>query len=366
MKITNVESILLRIPLSRPVSISGMRFVDREYNLVQVQTSEGISGTGYARGGALVDAAVRHTLTPIITGADPFAVETLWQRMFDTTILIGRRGAVLRAMSAIDIALWDIRAKAAGVPLYRLLGGAEGHVPAYVSAAYYQDGDRPEDVAEELVGCVERGFKAVKMRVGGRPLKEDLKRVRTVRRAIGDDIDLMVDANFGYDDHLQGIEASLAFQAEGVRWIEEPTKPDNLEGSAQIAARVHMAVATGESECSRWGFRDIIAHKAANILQPDVTVVGGVTEWLKVAALASTHNLKVAPHYFWEVHAHLVAATPCAFTVEYFERESDLVNFDDVLAEPFRVENGILHLPDSPGIGWVFNEDAINRFRSIT
>ena len=124
-----------------------------------------------------------------------------------------------------------------------------------------------------------------------------------------------------------------------------------------------MPVSAGESECTRFGFRDIIAVEAADILQPDVTVVGGVSEWLKVAALASTHGFTIAPHYFWEVHAHLVAATPCAFTVEYFERSSDIVNFDDVLSEPFRVKDGKLELSDEPGLGWHFNDEAVRSFR---
>jgi L-alanine-DL-glutamate epimerase-like enolase superfamily enzyme len=363
MKITHVEPFTIRIPLRHPVAISGVTFSDREYNLVRIDTDQGVSGFGYARGGALVHEAVARALAPLILGSDPFGIEVLWQAMWEATVLIGRRGAVLRAISMVDIALWDLKAKVLELPLYRLLGGSKGEVPAYVSAAYYRQGDSPEAVAEEVVGCVERGFRAVKMRVGGRPLGDDIARVQAVRRAIGNDIDLMVDANFGYNDHVLGLRAGRAFQEQGVKWLEEPTEPDNLLGSAQIAAALDMAIATGESEGSRFGFRDIIAKGAADILQPDATVVGGVSEWMKVAALASAHHLRIAPHYFWEVHAHLVAATPAAFTVEYFERESDLVNFDDVLKEPFRPVNGLLRLPERPGIGWVIDEDAISRFR---
>lgn len=363
MRVERIEPILLRIPLKRPVSMSGVTFRDREYNLVRIHTNTGLYGTGYARGGALVHEAIAQSLASIVQGKDAMEIEGLWQRMWDATVLTGRRGAVLRAISAIDIALWDLKAKALNLPLYRLLGGFRNEVPAYVSAAYYKDGDSPEDVARELVACAERGFRAMKMRVGGRPLSEDIARVRAVRKAIGDGIDLMVDANFGYNDHLLGLQAGRAFQDLGVKWMEEPTEPDNFRGSALIAAALDIAVATGESEGSRWGFRDIIEHRAADILQPDVTVVGGVSEWLKVAALASAYHLKVAPHYFWEVHAHLVAATPNAFTVEYFERESDIVNFDDVLNEPLRPVNGTIRLPDRPGVGWVFNEAAIKQFR---
>lgn len=363
MKITRVEPIMVDIPLRRPASISGSTFTSREYNVVKVHTDENLTGIGYVRGGLLVHRAVEESLAPLVVGADPFLIEALWERMFEKTVLIGRRGAIMRGISAIDIALWDLKGKAAGLPVYRLLGGYRDTVPAYVSAAYYQAGQTPDDVAREMAGCVERGFRAVKMRVGGAPLKEDLARVRAVRRALGDDVDLMVDANFGFNDHLLGIKAGLALQEEGVRWLEEPTLPDNLEGSAAIAAALTIPVATGECESTRWGFREIIEHRAADILQPDVTVVGGISEWIKVAALASAHGLPIAPHYFWDIHVHLVAATPAAFTVEYFERDSDLVNFDDVLLHPLKPVNGVIRLPDQPGLGMELDEAAIDRLR---
>lgn len=363
MKITSVESILLSIPLRRPVWISGRAIPGREYTLVRITTDEGVSGIGFVLGGVLVHQAVRDVLAPLVTGEDPFMIEALWQKMFDKTVLMGRRGAVLRGISIVDIALWDLKGKALGVPLYRLLGGYRDSVPVYVSTAYYQENQTPDDVARQAAEAVERGFRAVKMRVGGAALREDIARVKAARRAIGDEIDLMVDANFGYNEHLLGIKAGLAFQDEGVRWLEEPTQPDNLRGSAAIAEALTMPVATGESESTRWAFLDIIERRAADILQPDVTVVGGVSEWMKVAALASAYRLPLAPHYVWDVHVHLAAATPSVIIQEYFERESDLVNFDDVMRNPLRPENGVLKVPEGPGLGAKLDEEAVQRFR---
>jgi D-arabinonate dehydratase len=148
-----------------------------------------------------------------------------------------------------------------------------------------------------------------------------------------------------------------------VRWLEEPTQPDNLKGSAAIADALTMPVATGENESTRWAFQQLIEHRAADILQPDVTVVGGVSEWMKVAALASAHGVPVAPHYVWDVHVHLAAATPAVVIQEYFERDSDLVNFDDVLRNPLRPENGVLKVPEAPGLGLELDEEALARFR---
>ena len=363
MKITGVESILLSIPLRRPVWISGRSIPGREYTLVKVHTDENVTGIGFVLGGVLVHQAVKDVLAPLVVGEDPFMTEALWQRMFDKTVLMGRRGAVLRGISIIDIALWDLKGKALGLPLYKLLGGYRDSIQAYVSTAYYQENQTPDDVARQVAEVVDRGFKAVKMRIGGAPLKEDLARVKAARRAIGDDIDLMVDANFGYNDQLLGIKAGLALQDEGVRWLEEPTQPDNLKGSAAIAGALTMPVATGESDSTRWAFLEIIEHEAADILQPDVTVVGGVSEWLKVAALASAHRLPLAPHYVWDVHVHLAAATPGVIIQEYFERESDLVNFDDVLRNPLKPENGVLKVPEGPGLGAELDEEAVQRFR---
>ena len=363
MKITSVESILLSIPLRRPVWIAGRAIPGREYTLVKVNTDENVTGIGFVLGGVLVHQAVRDVLAPLLVGEDPFMAEALWQRMFDKTLLMGRRGAVLRGISILDIALWDLKGKALGLPLYRLLGGYRDSVPVYVSTAYYQENQTTDDVARDVASVVDRGFKAVKMRVGGATLKEDIARVTAARKAIGDDIDLMVDANFGYNEHHLGIQAGLAFQNLGVRWLEEPTQPDNLKGSAAIANALSMAVATGESESTRWAFLEIIEHGAADILQPDVTVVGGVSEWMKVAALASAHRMPLAPHYVWDVHVHLAAATPGVMIQEYFERESDLVNFDDVLRNPLVPVDGVLKAPEEPGLGAELDEESVQRFR---
>lgn len=363
MRITAVEPILLSIPLRRPVWIAGRAIPGREYTVVRIHTDEGLTGVGFVLGGKLVHQAVEGYLAPLLVGEDPFMTEALWQRMFEKTLLLGRRGALMRAISIADIALWDLKGKATSLPLYRLLGGYRTSIPVYVSAAYYAAGQTPDDVARELASCVEQGFKGVKMRVGGATLKEDIARVRAARRAIGDDVELMVDANYGFNDHLQGIRAGLLFQDEGVRWLEEPTQPDNLKGSTAIAEALTMPVATGESESTRWAFQQIIEQRAADILQPDVTVVGGVSEWLKVAALASSHNIPVAPHYVWDVHVHLAAATPAVIVQEYFERDSDLVNFDDVLVSPLKPENGMLRVPEGPGLGLDLNDEAIGRYR---
>jgi D-arabinonate dehydratase len=364
MRIAAVESLLVRVPLRRPVLLSRQTFTAREFNVVRVRTDEGLVGVGYARGGEVVRAAAEVEVAPRLAGRDPFATETLWAELHEAASIVGRAGAFMRALSAVDIALWDVKAKALGLPLFRLLGGEDGRVPAYVSGGYYRDGQTLDDLARELAGYVERGFRAVKIRVARLPLREDVERVAAVRRAIGDDVELMVDANQGYATAAEATAAGRRFEQLGVRWLEEPVRAEDRAGSANVAASLDMAVATGETEYGRFAFRDLIAARAADILQPDATVVGGVSEWLKAAALASAHGLPVAPHYFTEVHAHLVAATPNAITVEYFFPDADIISFDELLAEPLAPRDGWIELPERPGVGLDLRPDALERYRA--
>jgi D-arabinonate dehydratase len=364
MKVAAVESLLVRVPLRRPVLLSRQTFTAREFNVVRVRTDEGLVGIGYARGGEVVRAAAEVEIAPRLVGRDPLATETLWAELHESASIVGRAGAFMRALSAVDIALWDVKAKAVGLPLFRLLGGEVGRVPAYVSGGYYRDGQTPDDLAEEMAGYVERGFRAVKIRVARLPLRDDVERVAAVRRAIGDDVELMVDANQGYATAAEATAAGRRFEQLGVRWLEEPVRAEDRAGSAAVAAALDMAIATGETEYGRFAFRDLIAAGAADVLQPDATVVGGVSEWLKAAALAGAHGFPVAPHYFTEVHAHLVAATPHAITVEYFFPDSDIISFDELLAEPLEPRDGWIELSDRPGVGLDLRPDALERYRA--
>lgn len=362
MQIERVESHRVRIPLQSPVLLAGRGFSEREFNVVRIATDEEIVGVGYARGGALVDAAVESILAPRIVGRDPCAVEAIWSDLYAEADLMGRRGAYMRALSAVDIALWDIKAKAAGMPLYRLLGGELGRVRAYVSGGYYREASTKDDLARELSSFVERGFDTVKIRVGRLALADDVERVAAAREAIGPTVKLAVDANQGYRSATEAIAAGRRFEAFDVRWLEEPLPPEDLAGMAKVAAALDLPVATGETESGRWAFRDLIGHQAADILQPDVTVVGGISEWLKIAAIASAHNLPLAPHYFTEVHAQLAAVVPGTITVEYFFPESDIISFDELLAEPLVPRDGWIELPDRPGVGLDLREDALEHY----
>lgn len=370
MKITNVRTATVAIPVKRPTAISTRPLAVREFVLVWLTTDEGIEGIGYTYagtvGGRMTQVAIDTVLKDLLLGQDARYVEALWDRMFRQSLLVGRRGAMLRAIAAVDIALWDALGKAHGEPLYRLLGAYRDEVPAYASGGYYRpDIDPLAEVAGEMGRYVERGFSDFKMKVGGLSIAEDRERVRVARETIGPRARLALDANNAYNDIPVAMRAAEAFAPFDIWWLEEPTFPDALQSSAEIARRVSMPVATGEIEATRWGFRDIIQAGAAQILQPDAVVLGGVSEWMKVAHLAAAHDLTVAPHWNANLHAHLVAAVANGLTVEFFAVEEDIYNFEQLMDPENRLQarDGMIRVPERPGIGVVLNPQMVEKYR---
>lgn len=362
MNITSFDNIVVSIPLKQPVKISHNTYTTREFNILLIHTNEGVTGVSYARGGAIVHAAIEE-LGQLLIGEDPMMKESLWQKMYHSHLLQGRKGAVLRAISAIDIALWDITGKLLQQPVGRLLGGYRTEVPCYVSfSGYYLDHDLKR-LAEETEDLLKRGFNAFKLRVGARSIYEDVERVKLVRSIVGDSHSIMVDANNSYNDPTLAIRAGRQFEALNVLFMEEPTMPDNMDGSAQIAQALDMAIATGEQECTRWGFKEIIEKKSADILQPDVTVVGGISEWMKISSMASAWHLPIMPHYFFDISIHCAAASVATTCMEYFPSDSPVISFDRMLEQPLTAINSTLKMPEEPGIGLRLNMREVAALR---
>jgi len=365
MKVTDLEATLIYIPLKRPVAFATAEVRGRYYTIVKVRTDQGVEGWGYTVGVGPVVKAAAESLKDFVIGEDPLATERIWDKIFHSNhnMLAGRRGALIRALSALDIALWDIKGKVAGLPIYKLLGAFRDRVPCYASGGYYAEGKGLDGLAKEMEGYVAKGFKAAKMKVGRLSIKEDAERVRVAREALGDERLLMVDCNNAYPDAATAIRAGRAFEPYNIAWLEEPLYPDNLPGHAAVAAALDAPVATGELEGTRWGFRQMIELKAADILQPDVIVVGGISEWMKVAQTAASFDLPVAPHVSWEIHVHLGAATRNTMILEYFLREADVYNPDDFQKEPLVPKDGYLIPPDKPGHGLELDEKAVAKFK---
>jgi len=363
-----IESISVataRVPLDSVTSFATRTVAARDYGLVKVRAG-GVEGIGFcyagSSGGTLVAHAVEHLLAPILLGRDSLLVEGLWQRMFEDAVLQGRAGSVMRAISILDCAIWDVNARAAKLPLYKYLGAAvQDAVPAYASGGYYLAGKTPKKLGQEMAGYVKSGFKAVKMKVGRLSPKEEEARVKAAREAIGPDIELMLDANNAWRDLPTAMRYMERFERFDPYWIEEPFLPDDIENHARLAKLTRVTVATGEIGTGRWHFKEILDKGAAQILQTDALVCGGVSEWKRIAATAASYGVTVCPHWFHDLHAHLVAATPNARYVEFFP-DDQVLNFRRLIDRQLKVADGMLILPATAGLGFGFDERAVARY----
>ncbi len=329
---------------------------------VHVRTDEGIEGLGTSAGSNAVRSVIEDTLKEELIGRDPFDIEMLWNRMFWSIRGVGRKGIAFCGISAVDIALWDLKAKALNLPLYKLLGPYTDTVPVYGSGGWTNFSE--SELVKEQMSYVERGFPRVKMKVGkdfGTNEAEDVSRLAAVRKAVGDDVEIYVDANNGYYAK-QAIRMSGVFEDFNVKWFEEPVLADDIEGLSAISKATTIPVATGEHEYTKYGFKDLIARGGVDIVQPDIGRVGGVTEWMKVAHLAHAFNLPVAPHAYQLIHLHVACATPNLKVVEYLGavEQSDRVWYTEFP----ETKNGMWSPdPKKPGLGLELDPDVVKKFK---
>lgn len=351
-----------RVPIDPPIRNGKYTYASQDLCLVRLATDDGHVGFGLGDGGvglAGAPAMIRATvasLEPALLGANPLRTERIWADLWNPKLL-GRRGFTTRVVSAIDLAVWDLKAKLLDVSVANLLGRCHDAVPAYIAGGYYRDGDDTPDLVDEMTRNVESGARAVKMKIGGASIAEDAARVRAVRQALGDDILLLVDANNAYRRN-EALEAARRLEPFDVYWLEEPLMPDDYDGHAFVAAHSPIAIAAGENEYTRYGFRDLIEHRAATILNPDAQFVGGVTEFMKVAALAQAHDLPIAPHGIGELHVHLAAAAPNALLVEVARVAGDSI-LDRFFPQRLRFVDGAVAPPELPGFGIEPDEEAL-------
>ena len=272
----------------------------------------------------------------------------------------------MRAVSAVDIALWDLLATSVGRPLCDLLGRYRSRVPAYASGGYYYSDDPDADLAEletEVRRHVELGFRAVKIKTGRLSAARDRARIVRVLEAVGPDVKVAVDANHAWRDYPSAINDLRHLDELGLWWIEEPVLPDQLAASARIAESLLTPIATGEIEAGRWAFQQIVDMRAADILQADVTVVGGISEWIKIAHMAACRDVPLAPHWVADIHVHVGAATPNVMALEYFHPGVGVLNFDKLLAHTLDFEHGELVVPERPGHGITLDPEAVSYYK---
>jgi L-alanine-DL-glutamate epimerase-like enolase superfamily enzyme len=365
----SIESIavcIARVPLDTVTSFATRTVSARDYALVKVRSREGVEGIGFcyvgSAGGRLAQVAIEELFAPRLIGQDSLRVEGLWQEMYQESLLQGRSGTVMRAISILDTALWDLNARSVKLPLYQYLGAyASGSVPAYASGGYYLSGKTPKMLGEELAGYVAAGFKAVKMKVGRLSPREEEIRIAAAREAIGPDIHLMLDANNAWSDVPTALTYMKRYEPYDPYWMEEPFGPDDIDSHAKLAESTPVVIATGEIAYGRWYHKELLDKRGAEILQTDAVVCGGVTEWKRIAATAASYGVTMCPHWFHDVHVHLVAATPNARYVEFFP-DDQVLNFRKLIDTQLQHKNGELILPKTPGLGFGFDEQALRKY----
>jgi D-galactarolactone cycloisomerase len=333
--------------------------------LVEVHTDTGIVGLGEAgAGGAGLFAS---GLRELLVGEDPLMVGRVWHKLWTVThTRVGTehgwgRGQLLSALAAVDIALWDVVGKAAGLPLYRVFGGFRDTIPAYVTGGYYREGQGIRELVEEVQGYVEQGFRAIKLKVGGLSIAEDCDRLAAVREAIGDTVDIMLDANNAYDPKT-AIQAARAFEAFGIRWFEEPLHwYDDARPLRALREKTHLRIASGEGESTGFGCRQLIEQGLIDICQFDAHRTGGFTEWRKIAGMAALYHVDMAPHHAPHLHGHLLASVPNGLILESFANPARDPYWPRLYARAPQIRNGQLTLTDDPGLGIEFEQGFVER-----
>lgn len=387
MKITNVEAFWLRCPIpegKQHKSDYGL-LTNFDMTLVVITTENGMQGFGEAKAAvgssgecASIVSCIENEIKPVLLGKDARHITRIWEHIYNGTRdhyalsrgrkfpILGKRGLTISAMSGVDTALWDLKGKALGVPVVELLGGAcREEMEAYASGGWAD----VDNIGEQLNSYISKGFKGVKMRVGimDDTVKRSVARVKAAREAIGDDIKLMTDAHGTYS-----VPEAKQF-CRGVRdcdlyWFEEPINPDNHIGTAEVRQSTDIPIAAGESEYTAFDVRDMIAHRALDVVQPDSAIIGGITEAMRVAQLAHTYQLELAPHCWGSAFSFMAGVSvafvaPAAVVIEFSSGGNPMMY--DLVNEKIAAVNGMIQAPTAPGLGVTPNWDFVKEFKQV-
>ena len=390
MKITGIHTYILKVPLGEQRFYSSQcAFPERNSMLVKIETDEGIYGWG--EGGQYgpaepVKCVIDTILAPILKGRDPMDKGILWDEMYQSTRDFGQKGTYIEAISAVDIALWDICGKALGVPVYKLLGGKKRNfVPCYATGCYY----RGEDVLDfktalpklqkEAESYVEAGFEMLKIKVGLLSVEDDAKRVSAIREAVGESVKLFCDCNHSYNAYT-AIRMAKYLEENQVLFMEEPVVPEDFEGYCRVRRATKIAVAGGECEYTAFGFKRYIERGCIDIAQPDICVSGGLTEFQRIAAVAGVYGTAVIPHV-WGSGVAIAAALAAIAAMPLFPHTANPVPFqnepmmeydrnpnplrDELLVENFELKDRKVKVPDKEGLGIDIDDKVLEKYRVL-
>jgi len=360
MTIERLEAWLVDEQLRHPVEFGNMRFTSRDYTVVRVTDSDGAMGIAYglARGAPI--AAMVASLSDGVVGRDAEASAGIWSGLYARTITSGQRGVALRAISLIDICLWDLRARRAGLPLHALLGRHADRVPASVGGGYFRERRDREDIAAELRGYVDQGFGLVKVPAGGLPAADEEAWVAHAREAVGPQVDLAIDTHWTWSDVRSARKVLERLEDYRLEWVEDPLWPEALPAAAELRRHLRTPIAIGDELSGRWAYQQMIEPRAADIWRLDVTTVGGFTEARRILALASAWGITVSPHIYVELHVHLAASDANVIAVEYVTPDSEIDLSHRFIDRPLTPQAGWFDLPTSPGLGIELDVERIS------
>lgn len=365
IKITGVETDLLRFAPGRPYSDAIHTFgPDRGAVALRITTDAGITGWAYssfgmvAGGPKVVQTILETECKPALIGKDPAYPKRLRADLWRATEYHGVQGIAQFAIGACDIAIWDILGKAAGLPVYRMLGAFHDRMPAYNMCGWYyeNDGDLSQ-YRKSIDAALEEGFRAVKIKTGRGSLEDDVQRINAARQLCGKDRRIMVDANQGLNKN-EALRRGRVYQELGCFWYEEPLPPHEKDGYAELAHQLDIRIATGENEYTKYGFLDLLKRGAADVVQPDNRRAGGVTEWMEIAAIADGYGVELASHGGGPTNMHMLLAMPNAIYIE-----TGSLRGDSSHVESLRLENGAILAPQSAGMGSELRKDYIQKHK---
>ena len=361
MKIVDVRAVTCDVPVPRPIIMGDLRYDTRDYIIVEVVTDEGISGFGFGMARyAPIAEVIERNLKPLLVGKDPLMTEQHWDRMYNLNLLITGRGIFMRALSVVDIALWDIKGKAAGLPIWRLIGGHRTRMPVLMAGGYIAADKNLGALRDEVADYVQRGFRMIKIAAG--PIEEDTERIRVAREAAGD-AQLMYDAHWAWRDPQAALRTVRKWEDFGLAWIEDPFPSEQLLPLRRFRAGTRIPLAIGEDVSGRWAFHRVLEDGLADVLRVDVANAGGFTEAIRICALAAAYGLNVSPHVYPEIHVHLAAALANVTHVEMTDPAQGIEGLHLLMATTLSVKHGEATAPEQPGLGFELDSSAIKRYR---
>ena len=359
MKITNLETLQVEIPLDKPLITAIQRTETVGAVLVSIETECGLVGENYIfalnKDRLGVFEGMIQSLRQHLIGKNPLFVEQIWQQMWADINPVGQKGVAISALSAIDTALWDLVGKKAGLPLYQLFGASRDRVKAYASSGLWLSASIDE-LVEEAQAFVAQGFRSMKLRLGKENPREDVARVAALREVLGEEIEILTDANQALTPR-QAIRLARMLEPYDIGWLEEPVPAHDLNGHARVLEAINIPLASGETEYSRFGMKDILDAGAVDILMPDLQRIGGLSEFRKSAAIASAYHVPISTHIFTEQSLSIAGSAANCISVEHVSW------FSPLYQETMEIVDGMISMPKKTGLGFSFDYDFINQHR---